>query len=231
MGLSVPDFETFWEVGYVQFPVPESAKRWVRYADFRQDPEANPLGTPSGKIEIYSRTIEKFGYDDCPPHPAWLEPAEWLGSPKAKKYPLHLLSPHSKYRLHSQLDNTWIRGWYEVRGREPVWIHPEDARKRGIRTGDLVKVYNDRGALLAGAWVTDRVRPGVVAVHEGAWYDPDRPGEAGAICKHGNVNTVTMDKGTSKLAQGNVANTVLVEVEKYTGPEPEVTAFTPPAGG
>ncbi len=228
MKLSMPDFDTFWEIGYVAFPIPESAKRYVRYADFRRDPDLNPLGTPSGKIEIYSRTIEKFGYDDCPPHPAWLEPAEWLGGAKAKRYPLHLVSPHPKYRLHSQLDNTWIRGWYEVHEREPMWIHPDDARARGIKHGDVVRIFNDRGELLAGAYVTDRIRRGVIAVHEGAWYDPDEPGKPGALCKHGNVNTVTMDKGTSKLAQGNVANTVLVEVEKYVGPVPKVTAFDPP---
>jgi len=91
-----------------------------------------------------------------------------------------------------------------------------------------VRIFNDRGELLAGAYVTDRIRRGVIAVHEGAWYDPDEPGKPGALCKHGNVNTVTMDKGTSKLAQGNVANTVLVEVEKYVGPVPKVTAFDPP---
>ncbi|WP_456410804.1 trimethylamine-N-oxide reductase TorA [Oceanithermus sp.] len=228
MKLSMPDFDTFWEIGYVAFPIPESAKRYVRYADFRRDPDLNPLGTPSGKIEIYSRTIEKFGYDDCPPHPTWLEPAEWLGGAKAKRYPLHLVSPHPKYRLHSQLDNTWIRDWYEVHEREPMWIHPDDARARGIKHGDVVRIFNDRGELLAGAYVTDRIRRGVIAVHEGAWYDPDEPGRPGALCKHGNVNTVTMDKGTSKLAQGNVANTVLVEVERYVGPVPKVTAFDPP---
>jgi len=228
---SLPDFDTFWKQGYAVFPIPESAKHYVRYGDFRQDPDVNPLGTPSGKIEIYSKTIEKFKYDDCPPHPTWLEPAEWLGSKKVSKYPLHLVSPHSKYRLHSQLDNTWIRQWYEVNEREPIWINPQDAKKKNLKTGDIVRVYNDRGQLLAGAFITDRIRPGVVAVHEGAWYDPDKPGKAGALCKHGNVNTVTIDKGTSKLAQGNVANTVLVEIEKYTGPEMEVTAFKPPVNG
>lgn len=83
-------------------------------------------------------------------------------------------------------------------------------------------------ALLAGAIVTDRVRPGVVMLQEGAWYDPDKPGEVGALCKHGNINLVTMDKGTSKLAQGNVANTALVQVEPYEGTAPEITIFTPP---
>jgi len=227
-GAKMPDFETFWSAGFVKFPISKEAEAFVRYGDFREDPLSNPLGTPSGKIEIYSKTIEGFGYDDCPPHPTWLEPVEWLGSKRVHKYPLHLVSPHPRYRLHSQLDNTWIRGWYEVNEREPIWLNPEDAKTFGIADGDIVRVFNDRGELLAGALETDRIRSGVACLHEGAWYDPDKPGEVGALCKHGNVNLVTMDKGTSKLAQGNVANTVLIAVEKYDGPPMKVTAFDPP---
>ena len=228
--LKMPSFEEFWEKGYVEFPVPEESKRWVRYGDFRKDPIRNPLGTPSGKIEIYSNTIAKYKYDDCPPHPAWLEPIEWLGSKKAKRYPLHLLSSHPKFRLHSQLDNTWLRSLYEVNEREPVWINPKDAKRYGIKENDVVIIYNSRGKLMAAAVITDRIREGVILVHEGAWYDPDKPGEIGAMCKHGNVNLVTLDKGTSKLAQGNIANTVLVKIKKYRGEPPTVTAFVPPAG-
>ena len=128
------------------------------------------------------------------------------------------------------MDNTWLRDTYEVAGRELLWMNPADAKTRGIASGDVVRAFNDRGALLAGAIVTDRIRQGVVMLQEGAWYDPDKPGEAGALCKHGNINVVTMDKGTSKLAQGNVANTALVEVEKLQGAVPAVTAFDVPAG-
>jgi trimethylamine-N-oxide reductase (cytochrome c) len=230
-GIQMPAFDDFWNgEGYFEFPIPEEAKTYTRFSEFRKDPIANALGTPSGKIEIYSLEIEKFGYDDCPPHPTWIEPTEWLGSEKAKKHPLHIISPHPKYRLHSQMDNTWLRESYEVAEREPLWIHPDDAKARGITSGDVVRVFNDRGALLAGAIITDRISQGVVMLNEGAWYDPDKPGQVGALCKHGNINLVTMDKGTSKLAQGNVANTVLVEVEKHKGSAPAVTAFTIPAG-
>jgi len=128
------------------------------------------------------------------------------------------------------MDNTWMRETYEVAGREPVWINPDDAKDRGIKSGNVVKVFNDRGATLAGAIVTKRIRKGVVMLQEGAWYDPDKPGEAGAMCKHGNINLVTLDKGTSKLAQGNIANTALVEVEAYKEAIPAISAFTPPAG-
>ena len=226
--IAMPRFDEFWERGYVEFPTPASASQFTVHADFRENPAAHPLGTPSGKIELYSTTIAGYHYDDCPPHPTWLEPIEWLGSPKAEKYPLHMLSPHPHYRLHSQLDNTWIRTWYEVHDREPIWINPADAHKRGIANGDVVKVHNDRGAVLAGAMVTDRVRQGVVILHEGAWYDPDDPKSSAPMCKHGLPNVVTIDKGTSSLAQGNIANTALVEVSKHSGTLPDVTAFEPP---
>ncbi|VAW20297.1 Trimethylamine-N-oxide reductase, TorZ [hydrothermal vent metagenome] len=231
-GINMPDFETFWERDEVfEFPIPNTAKDYVRYSEFRADPIANALGTPSGKIHIFSRDIEGFKYDDCPPFPTWLEPIEWLGSNKTEKHPLHIVSPHPKYRLHSQMDNTWLRSTYEVKEREPVWINPEDAKQRGINDGQVVRVFNDRGATLAGAIVTDRIRQGVVMLQEGAWYDPDKPGEVGAMCKHGNINVVTLDKGTSKLAQGNIANTALVEIEPYEGVIPAITAFTPPMNG
>jgi trimethylamine-N-oxide reductase (cytochrome c) len=229
MHVRMPDFDEFWRKGYVAFDVPDEAKTHVTYSDFRADPIGNALGTESGRIEIFSKQIASYKYDDCPPHPTWLEPAEWLGSPKAKDFPLHLLSPHPKNRLHSQLDNTWLRDKYEVAGREPVWIHPKDAKPRNIRSGDVVKLFNDRGVVLAGAIVTERVMPGVVRMQEGGWYDPLTRGEAGSLGKHGHVNVVTLDKGSSRLAQANIANTTLVDVARYDETPPEVTAFDPPA--
>jgi trimethylamine-N-oxide reductase (cytochrome c) len=228
LGVAMPSFDVFWKTGYVEFPIPADAKAYVKHADFRANPVKNPLGTPSGKIEIYSRKIAGFKYDDCPPHATWIEPTEWLGDAKAKTYPLHIVSPHPKSRLHSQLDNTSLRASYEIGAREPIWINVDDAKARGIADGDVVRVFNDRGAVLAGALVTSRVRGGVVVLHEGAWYDPDQPGKAGALCKHGLINVLTLDKGASKLSQGNIANTALVEVEKFDKPLPAITAFDPP---
>lgn len=227
--IAMPDFETFWRTGYVAFPIPEESRHYVRHADFRANPMLNPLGTPSGRIEIYSKTIESYHYDDCPPHPTWLEPVEWLGSPKAQQYPFHVLSPHPRYRLHSQLDNTWIREWYEVHEREPVWINLNDARECGITNGDVIRIFNDRGEILAGALLTSRVRRGVLVIHEGGWYYPGASGKNGPLCKHGLVNVLTLDKGTSRLAQGNIANTILADVEKFAGEPPEITAFDPPS--
>ena len=98
----------------------------------------------------------------------WFEPMEWLGSSVAKEFPLNLVSPHPKYRLHSQLNNTWIRDLEEEDGREPIWMHPKDAAKRGIQNGDIVRVFNKRGQVLAGAVVTEAVMQGVIRMQEGA---------------------------------------------------------------
>ena len=143
--------------------------------DFRRNPDAAPLPTPSGKIEISSATIAGFGYPDCPGHPAWLPPVEGAGSPAAARFPLQLdrqpagdaAAQPARFRRHQP--------GVEVNGREPVRIHPHDAAARGIGDGDIVRLFNDRGACLAGAVLSDALRPGVVQLSTGAWYDPDDP--------------------------------------------------------
>ena len=91
-----------------------------------------------------------------------------------------------------------------------------------------MRVFNDRGACLAGAMVTDAISPGVTLLQTGAWYDPDKPGQIGTLDRHGNPNVLTLDKGTSKLAQGPSSQTALVEVEPWTKPVPAIGAFDPP---
>jgi biotin/methionine sulfoxide reductase len=225
-GLDMPSFDGFWEIGHIEFPAPDDAP--VPFAAFRADPQAHPLRTPSGRIELFSDTIAAFGYNDCPGHPTWLEPAEWLGSEQARVYPLHLISNQPRSRLHSQLDCGEVSRGAKVAEREPVWLHPEDAAARGITTGDVVRIYNERGACLAGAVVTDTIRPGVIQLATGAWFDPLDPAEIGSLDKHGNPNVLTLDKGTSRLAQCSVAQTALVEVERFAGDPPPISAFTPP---
>jgi len=224
--LELPSFEAFWAEGFVEMPPPDEPS--VMLKAFREDPEANRLPTPSGKIEIFSSTIEKFKYDDCMGHPAWFEPAEWLGSPLARRYPLHLISNQPATRLHSQYDHGSLSRSAKIRGREALTMHPRDAAARGVKAGDIVRVYNDRGACLAGVRIDDGVRIGVVVLPTGAWYDPLVPGEIGTLEKHGNPNVLTLDKGTSKLTQGCIAQTVLVEIELFRGELPPITAFDPP---
>lgn len=226
--LEFPDFETFWEQGSVTFEPTESGRSFVRYADFRDDPLLNPLGTPTGLIEIYSRNIEKMGYDDCPPHPTWMEPVERTGR-EDTPFPLHVVSNHPKLRLHSQLAGTALRDRYAVAGREPCWINTEDAAARGIVDGDIVRVFNDRGQLLAGAVVTDDIRPGAIQLQEGGWYSPVEGGGPGALDLYGDANTLSIDRGTSKLAQANTGQTGVADVEKHTGDAPAPTVFDTPA--
>ncbi|GAB1425035.1 hypothetical protein MASR2M16_22690 [Thauera terpenica] len=143
--IAMPPFAEFWKKGYVLFP---EGKSWVRHADFRDDAELNALGTPSGFIEIFSRKIERYGYADCKGHPVWMEKTERShGGPGSDRHPLWLQSVHPDKRLHSQLcESEPLRSTYAIQGREPVFIGPQDAAARGIKHGDLVRVFNDRGS-------------------------------------------------------------------------------------
>ncbi|MEX0286208.1 MAG: molybdopterin guanine dinucleotide-containing S/N-oxide reductase [Paracoccaceae bacterium] len=224
-GIDIPEYEAFLEKGW--FKVADPDEPIIMLQDFRADPVANPLATPSGRIEIFSETVAGFDYDDCPGHPVWREPYEWLGQAD-RQWPLHMISNQPKEKLHSQLDHGQHCRSAKVNGREPVIIHPADAAARGLNNGDVVRVFNDRGACLGGVVVDDTVRQGVIQISTGAWYDPADPTAEASLCKHGNPNVLTRDKGTSRLAQGPSAHTCLVEVERYDAPLPKVTAHEPP---
>ena len=224
--VDVPAFDDFWAAGEAHLPI--SSDDHSLFDRFRADPDGRKLPTPSGRIELFSDTIASFGYDDCPGHPAWLEPAEWLGSARAEQFPLHLIANQPTPRLHGQLDAGGHSQASKVAGREPIRIHPDDAAARGIADGDVVRVYTDRGSCLAGAIVTDEVRPRVVNLSTGAWYDPVDPAQPDSPCAHGNPNVLTTDRGTSRLSQGSTGQHVLVEVERYDGDPPPVRAHQPP---
>ncbi len=211
VGEPAPSFERFWEAGELILPLQAEVGGWLR--DFRTDPEANPLNTPSGRIEIYSETIAGFGYADCPGHPTWLPPDEWLGSRRATLYPLQLVANQPAGRLHSQLDFGAASQATKHGGREVARIHPDDARSRSITSGDTVRLFNERGACLAAAAIDDAVLPGCIQLSTGAWFDPIEP-EGPPTCLAGNPNAVTRDRGTSALAQGCTGQLSLVEVER-----------------
>ena len=221
-----PTLSELQDVGHFQIPEELTPPVPSSLVSFRTAPTVNPLKTPSGKIELYSEDIERFGYEDCPPHPTWLEPFEWLGN--ADTYPLHLISNQPRTRLHSQFDPGRVSKASKIKGREPMVMHPADAAARGIADGDVVRVFNGRGACLAGVILSDTVMRGVVQLSTGAWYDPEEPGVEGSLCKHGNPNVLTRDVGTSRIGQGPSAQTVLVEVARFEGTPPPVTAFVPP---
>ena len=217
-------FEKFWQEGMARIPVPPEARKWVRHSEFRADPAKNPLHTTSGKIEMYSSTIDKLNIPDMPPMPKWLEPGEWLGN--ARKGQVHVVSPHPYWRLHSQMNNSArLRKRYTVQTREPLVISEEDAKANGIQDGDLVELYNDRGAVVVGARVSKHIMPGVVSLQEGAWPQLDSKGR----CNNGLINFLTSSRRSSGLTQATTANTCIASIRKCTDADPGGTkAFDPP---
>lgn len=209
-GVEWPDFETFWQRGFVELPKPE--QDYVFFDSFRKSPRANPLGTQSGKIELFSQKIADYRYEDFAPHPEWQPPIEWLGSETAKKWPLHLISIQPKDRLHSQLDQTSLAQNNKIAGKETLFMHPEDAAQRRLQDGDVVKVSNERGSCLAGIALNDGITRSVVLMATGSWFNPGFGKQWQQTEQAGNPNVLTLDIGTSRLTQGPNAMSCLVEV-------------------
>jgi len=179
----------------------------IAFADFRADPAAHPLNTPSGKIEIFSKRLYDMNQpDEIPAVPKYIQ--EWASpfGPEAKQYPLQAIGHHTLHRVHSTHDNN---DWLEEAFPQRVFINPLDAEPRGIRDGELVKVYNDRGATVLPCRVTSRIMPGVVDIPQGAWWTPDEHG----IDRRGSVNVLTSERWTP-LAFGTAQHTIMVQVEK-----------------
>ena len=180
---------------------------------FREQIEnGKPFQTPSGKIEILCTelasisdwTKTKYGYH-IPSIPKWIEPWESLNSPKTAKYPFHLISPHPRWRTHSIFNNcSWLRETYE----QEVTIATSDAKRLGIKTGDTVEVFNERGRVVVPAYVTERTMPGVAVLHEGAWMDLDENG----VDRSGNPDFLTLDEPSP--AGAFAYNTVLCDIKK-----------------
>lgn len=212
-GVAWPDFESFWQRGHVDLPAPP--KEFVFFDAFRENPQANPLQTPSGKIELFSEKIASYHYEDFAPHAEWQPPVEWLGAPQAEQWPLHLISIQPEDRLHSQLDPAPLAQGNKTAGRETLYMHPQDAAKRDITEGSQVQVSNLRGHCLAGVRITDGVTRGVVLMATGAWFDPGFGGKQHKVEQSGNPNVLTLDIGTSRLTQGPNAMSCLVEVALY----------------
>jgi trimethylamine-N-oxide reductase (cytochrome c) len=198
--------------------------------NFYKDPDNNPLSTPTGKLEYYATQIAEQTPNDPerPPVPHWIESGEShderRSSKRAEKYPLLCQSNHGRWRMHAQCDDIiWNREieTMKLRGKdgyqyEPVWLHTSEAQKRGIRHGDIVKVFNERGIVLCGAYVTERLMPGVCYVDHGSRLDPIIPGW---LDRGGAINTITPAALTSKNATGMAVSGFLAEVEKVSDEE------------
>jgi biotin/methionine sulfoxide reductase len=222
LSLPAPTFDEFWAGGGLDLP--QHPDDGGRLRQFRDDPDGHPLPTPSGRLEIFSATVASFGERDCPGHPTWLAPAD---VPRAGA-PMTLVANQPATRLHSQLDFGGHSAAAKHRGREVARMHPDDAAARRISDGDIIRVFNARGACLAGVRITDGIRRGVIQLPTGAWYDPADPEEDNPLCVHGNPNVLTRDVGTSALAQGCTGQLTTVEVERFDGNLPPIQAFDPP---
>ena len=224
-------FEAFKEKQYFVVPCdPDVLKVPAGLNGFWKDPKNNPLSTPTGLLEITSTALEQYFPDDPerPPHPKWIEKGEShderLSSVRANKYPLLCMSNHGHWRMHAQCDDiTWTReiGTMKVRAKdgyqyEPVWLHPSTAEARGIQHGDIVKIFNERGIVLAGAYVTERLMPGVAYIDHGARLDPI---DVGKIDRGGAINTITPHSNISKKATGMAVSGFLVDVQKVSDTE------------
>ena len=177
----------------------------IAFEDFRRDPETHPLDTPSGRIEIFSTQLYEFGKpDEAPPIPKYIQ--EWESPFEASEYPLQAIGHHTLHRVHSTHDNN---DWLEEAFPQRAFMNPLDARPRGIRDGDCIRVFNARGALEIPCRLTPRIMPGVVDIPQGAWYEPEPDGTDAGGC----VNVLTSQRWTP-FAFGTAQHTIMVQVEK-----------------
>jgi anaerobic dimethyl sulfoxide reductase subunit A len=195
---TIDDFDTFRARGLARLPAPDDALAFAREI---RDPAGHPFSTPSGRIEIYSTTLaagpDPYGLGPIPPIPTWLP------DPEEGRYPLRLVTPKSRARTHSIHDNQPILMRAD---HDDVWIHPADAEARGIVDGQRVRVFNQRGATLLPARVTERIAPGAVSIKEGAWFTPDARGHD----THGCANVLTGDRASPAAAA--TFNSTFVEI-------------------
>lgn len=220
---NLPNFETLCELGRID--VPDSNVTQIQMKAFISNPETRPLDTESGKITLSNDHIAQMNLKDCPGHPAWLPPIEWLGDAEADQF--HLISGQPATRLHSQLDNGPISKKTKISDREPCVLHPEAAARYEIAENEIILLFNQRGACLAGVKLSDTIKQNCISLATGAWFDPQMI-DGQKIEVHGNPNVLTIDKGASGLSQGNIGHTALVRIRKWDGGLPPLTVHKPP---
>lgn len=237
----VISWEEFKEKGYYAAPTAEDWESAPHgFYPFYEDPEKNPLDTPSGKLEFYSTTLEYHFPNDKsrPPYPHYIEHDERLyeslQNERAKEYPFLIVSNHPRWRVHANMDDvTWFREieTCKVKGPdgylyEPVWINPVDAKAKGIKSGDVVSIFNDRGWVLGGAYVTERIKPGVIYQDHGARLDPIEVGKG----DRGGANNliapteVAMENTNAEVTSGYLVDFKKVDIDELAKKYPEAFA-------
>lgn len=212
----MPTFDQFWQQGWAESP---AISHYTYLADYRADPDAHPLKTESGRIVLTSDKLAKLNYSDCPAHPTWIEPEEWLGAAQGQDQ-FHLLSHQPAGRLHSQLETGATSQGDKRRGRETLRLSLADAQRLGIASGDTLKVSSPRGACLATALPDEKVRQGVLVLPTGAWLTQDGTG----LDLAGNPNVVTADIPASRFSQGCAAHTCFVSLTRIDEQQDEEAA-------
>jgi len=216
----------FQEKGHYVIPNdPDWDTHAIALRGFAEDPSRHPLSTPTGKLEFFSQRLADHFPDDeeRPPSPKWVECGishdERLGGERAKLYPYLVVSNHPRWRVHSEHDDMqWLREIQTNKitgpdgyGYQTTWINPEDAASLGVSHGDVMEVYNERGRVLVGAYVTERIMPGVISIDHGARFDPI---VTGVLDRGGAINTITPRSTTSKNAAGMVTCGFLAGVKR-----------------
>lgn len=207
-------FEQFRERGIIKQKDPNG--HMVAFKKFRQDPTANPLTTPSGKIEVYSERLANIAAtwelaegDIISPLPIYAPEVGGFDDPLSAKFPLQLVGFHYKSRVHSTYGNVDV---LQQASLQSVWINPIDAEQRGIKHNEMVRIFNDYGETRVMANVTPRILPGVLAMGEGARYTPDGK----KVDQNASFNVLTTQR-PSPLSKGNPQHTNLVEIARVGG--------------
>lgn len=205
------DRDAFVARGSMTTPYPEPDDVPIALADFVADPVANPLPTPSGKLELFSIAIAQHNAtigdaNESPAIPKYVQEWESPFGPEAEQYPLQAMGHHYARRSHSTFDNI---DYLEEAFPQRLYMNPVDADARGIKDGDTVRIFNDRGVVQIPVRVTVRIMPGLVDLPQGGWYTPDAAG----VDRRGCINVLTSERNTP-YAFGNPQHTLMVQVEK-----------------
>jgi anaerobic selenocysteine-containing dehydrogenase len=235
MPLSFDDFKAQGFIKFATTPADMTTTSVGALQGFHDDPVKNPLATPTGKIELYSTAIAGFyGLDGktMPAHtaypanpiapvvPMYIPATENKNSALAQKYPLLQTGGGQKFGRHSQWNNmAWLRDDEQtfLNGYRVIIMSNQDANARGLKYGDVVRVFNDRGQILCAAKPTERILPGVVWIFEGGHIKQQQPGVIGSLDMGGNHANLTITWQAEPICDGIATHSGLVQVEKYKG--------------